>query len=391
MENYHMSDIILRTSERTLFKKCQWRWERNYQDGLTPRYEDKSALWFGTGIHLALEKYYIPGEKRGVDPVETWKKYCDDTGADTTYINTEHNGDGNFAVEAKELGSAMLRAYLEEYGNEAWMKVIATEFDFQVGVRYDGFYRDDDGEVKSKPEVGVYVGQMDLIYRDLRDGKIYVMDHKTCKQLGSANTQYLPLDDQAGAYYAVAVTALRKAKLIGPKERISGIVYNYLVKAMPDDRPKNKKGQSCNKPKKEHFIKALMKHDKPEDPEEHEKMLKKLTVAELEERALAARLTVLGEVSKNQPPKRFDRVLVKKTPKQQNAQIMRMGQDLTAMSVVRNGVAVATKNPSRDCTFCPFQELCETHERGLDYTDLAEAAYATWDPYEAHREALSNG
>src|SRR5699024_6352982 len=104
---------------------------------------------------------------------------------------------------------------------------------------------------------------MDLVYRDLRDNKIYVMDHKTARALGSSNTQYLPLDDQAGAYYAVAVAALRRKNMIGPKERIAGVVYNYLVKALPDTRPVNPEGYATNKPKKEHYLEALTKAGVP--------------------------------------------------------------------------------------------------------------------------------
>ena len=78
-----MSDVMLRTSERNLFKRCQWAWERNYIDRLENANRFSPALWFGTGIHLALEKWYIPGAERGVHPVETWKAYCDEARADT--------------------------------------------------------------------------------------------------------------------------------------------------------------------------------------------------------------------------------------------------------------------------------------------------------------------
>lgn len=371
-----MSKVMLRTSERNLFKRCQWQWERSYVDRLAPRHERGTALWFGTGIHLALEKYYVPGTKRGANPADTWNEYVNDTMANVQFINTQHNGDSTFAVEARELGEAMLKSYVDEYGEEEWKDVLAAELSFQINVKY----KDVDGENR----VGTYVGTMDLVYRDHRDGKIYIEDHKTCKALGSSNTQYLPLDDQAGAYYAVAKTVLRNKGLIGEKEFVSGIVYNYLVKAMPDERPRNAEGLATNKPKKEHFVAALS----PEQGSESD--LKKMTIAKLEELAEANGIEVFGEVSKQQPTKRFERVVVRKNARQQNNQIRRISEDLSAMSIVRDGVVPATKTPTRECGFCPFVEICETDEKGLDYSDLADQIFTKWNPYEAHEEALDD-
>ena len=93
-------------------------------------------------------------------------------------------------------------------------------------------------------------------------------------------------------------------------------------------------------------------------------------------------------MSNSQPTKRFDRVVVRKNPKQQNRQVQRMSQDLTAMSLVRNGVVAATKNPTRDCTFCPFQEICEIDDKNEDYSDMVEQVYTTWEPYATHEEEL---
>lgn len=420
-----MEGVALRTSERKQFKECQWKWERNYIDKLQNKHDKGTALWFGTGIHLALEKYYVPGTKRGANPVETWEKFVDETRGDTNYINTYHNGDSTFAVEAKELGSAMLKSYLEHYGSEEWMDVIAAEYDFQIGIRYKDFHPE---EVKDSK--AAYVGTMDLVYRDTRDNKIYVMDHKTARALGSSNTQYLPLDDQAGAYYAIAVAVLRKKGLIGEKERISGVVYNYLVKALPDTRPVNPDGYATNRPKKEHYLEQLAEqgvstkaitYGKPKKADylkalveaeaevlgstpvaelaalaeelnvevKGEPKERDMTILEMEAEAEKHGIEVYGEVSSTQPPKRFDRVVVRKSPRQQNRQIQRMSQDLTAMSLVRNGVVSATKNPTRDCSFCPFQEICEIDEKNESYQDMVDHLYTTWSPYETHLEALS--
>lgn len=380
---------FLRTSERNLFKRCQWAWERSYIDNLSYSRKESVALWFGTGIHLALEKWYIPGRKRGVDPRETWTDYVNQSRGNTEWVNTYHNGDFSEAVSALELGRDMLTQYLEEYGNEEHWEVISPEQTFQVPIKHDQWVPAEDQclvTIGDKEETSTtYVGTFDLVVRDhSRGGKLYIVDHKTAAQLGSSNTQYLPLDDQAGAYWAVASYTLRQQGLIGPKETISGVIYNYLRKAKADTRPKNKDGHATNKPTKKHYVEALT-HKGIESPDE-KKPLDKLTVAVLESLAKEHDVEVLGEVSSSQPSKNLDRVTVYRHRKQLKSQINRIQKDLEAMSLVRNNLLAATKAPTRECGFCEFREICELDESGKDYGDFVDMMYSTWDPYSAHRE-----
>lgn len=377
----------LRTSERNLYKRCQWAWERNYVDRLKSDQRESVALWFGTGIHLAMEKYYIPGTVRGVSPHETWQKYVDDSRGDTEWVNTYMDGDFSEAVSAKELGNDMLTGYLELYGDESWMEVISAEQTFQVPIKHPEWVKDeaspDDTAQRVESET-VYTGTFDLVYRDLRDNKIYMLDFKTAKALGASNTQYLPLDDQAGAYWAVATYSLRKQGLIGSKEAIAGIVYSYLVKRKIDTRPKNADGYFTNKPQKKHYLEALQAAEVPSPDEK--KPLDKLTAAMLESLAAEHSIAVVGEVSASQPPKSFDRVIVYRNRSQNRSQIERIQKDLEAMSLVGNNLLAATKTPTRECGFCEFRELCELDESNKDWTDMAEMMYTTWDPYAPHRE-----
>lgn len=374
-------DVRLRTSERNLFKRCQWAWERSYVDRLSTRRESP-ALWFGTGIHLALEKWYVPGKERGEDPIETWEEYCDKTRGDTQYVNTQLDGDSTEVVEAKTLGSAMLKEYLKYYGTEPHLEVIQAEQTFNVKAKYPALYVDDlDGEeegIKTREEWAEYVGTIDLVVRDSRDGKVYLWDHKTAKQLGSSNTQYLPLDDQAGSYWAVADLILRDKGLLDKTETISGIVYNYLVKRKPDERPRNAEGKCTNKPVKADFVKALEEAG-IESPG-------KASLADLKELAEKKEIEVFGAESKVQPAPLFERKTVFRSPGERKSQIGRIKLDLQAMSIVRNGVLPATKSPTQACSFCEFKELCELDESGKDWKPMAEGFFDTWDPYAAHRD-----
>lgn len=378
------TQVVLRNSERKLFKECQWKWEREYVDRLKPKHRESTALWFGTGVHLALEKYYVPGRERGEDPREVFKRYVQETDAEMRFVNTaDAVGDHDEAVQASELGVDMLTGYLREYGGDPWMDVIATEQDFQIRLPYDKAVKYEEGFTLEEDKA-VLVGSIDLVYRDTRNGQVWLKDYKTARALGSMNTQFLPMDDQAGLYCAVAERVLKHLGLIEKDEKVRGIVFDYLVKAKADTRPVNADGLATNEPVKQHYVDALLKRD----PGLDETRLKRMRVAELAEECATLSLTVYGDVSNSQPAKRYDRVEVRRTKAKSVNQIHRVKDDLTSMSLVRYNVVRATKTPGTHCSYCPFLEICQLDEDNKDWQDMASDLYKTWDPYESHREEL---
>lgn len=74
-------DIIpIHNSDRGSFKRCRryWDWSSPARNNLSIRADVhgvNNALWYGTGIHWALEQYYNPGLRR--DPVEAWRTWFD--------------------------------------------------------------------------------------------------------------------------------------------------------------------------------------------------------------------------------------------------------------------------------------------------------------------------
>lgn len=383
------TQVVLRNSERKLFKECQWKWQREYVDRMKLNREESVALWFGTGIHLAMEKYYVPGRERGIDPRETFKQYVLDSDAEMRYVRTHDTlGDFDEAVASLELGTDMLTGYLEEYGGDPWMDVIAAEQDFQVTLPYREavlLQEDSPFDVTLKDEKAIVVGSIDLVFRDTRDGSIWLKDFKTAKALGTMNTQFLPMDDQAGMYCAVAQKVLRSKGLIGEKERVSGIQYDYLAKRKGDTRPKNAEGMATNKPTKQHYVDALMQHD----PELDEAKIKRMKIADLEAECEEAGLTVLGDPSKQQPQPRFERKNVRRTNAKNVNQLRRVQDDLTSMSLIRNNVVRATKTTGTHCSYCPFLEICQLDEDNKDWSQMAQDVYTTWDPYESHRKEIT--
>ena len=79
-------DIIpIHTSDVSSFLRCRryWNWSSPARNNLRTRADVSGVnpnLWYGTGIHWALEQYYHPLLKR--DPVEAW----------TTWFHTQWYG-----------------------------------------------------------------------------------------------------------------------------------------------------------------------------------------------------------------------------------------------------------------------------------------------------------
>lgn len=364
----------LRNSERAAFKRCVMKWWWSYREGLRPIGTPSNALWFGTGIHLAFAEWYVPGTKRGIDLRETWSAYCEE---EVRFIRTEavrgDDIDEKIAeyVAAKELGLIMLNGYLEKYGHDENWDVIAPEQAFGVLIP-DGF---------GQPLIELN-GTFDGVYRDLVDGLIKLMEHKTAKQI---SLDHLSLDDQVGTYWSVAAYRLREEKLIGPKESLAGITYNVLRKAKPDERPVGPDGMAHNQPTKAHYLEAI-------EGKVHSGInLDKLGLPRLKEIAETNGIEVFGDVSKVQSAPNFAREFVARTRYEQQVQLERISNEALHMDMFRRGELPLYKNPTRDCSWqCDFFHMCELHESTPDWTDFRDAMFKVEDPYSAHRNLKSS-
>lgn len=331
---------VMTTSERSSAGQCWQQWWWGYREGLRPMGPPSDALWFGQGIHLALAKWYpgprknkkgktISGFKRGVDPRETWENFCDD---EIKFIKANFSGsefDEPKWIDAQELGLDMLDNYLDEYGDDEHVEMIEPEQAGEVLIP--------DPSNPTNPIVR-YNFTFDGVYRDHKDdGAIKLWEHKTA---ASISTKHLSLDRQAGSYWAVATTQLRNDGKIGPGERIVSITYNFLRKATKDERPQNAAGMYLNQD---------------------------------------------GSVSKRQPPANFLRYPVNRTPRERNEQIRRIANEAKHMDLIRKGELPITKNTARDCSWCPFFQMCELHEAGSDWEDYRDAVYRVEDPYSNYR------
>jgi PD-(D/E)XK nuclease superfamily len=329
---------MLRTSERTTFKRCRWLWKLEFVDLRKPNF-DTPPLMFGSMIHIALAAYYKKGIKRGPSPVDGFYKAI----ADEVVRVSNVTGELPHLIEESwrdriEMGVGMMENYIDTYGSDDEWKVLATELPFQVIVTH--------------PRDGItpwfwYTGILDLLVENRSTAKKMIWDHKTTAAI---QTRYLALDEQTTSYWTWGVEALRHKGLIGQNEQIDGLMFNFLRKAKPDERPfriENGKKYYLNKPTKTH-------------PE--------------------------GEVSKSQPPAYFLRHPVWRHNLQKERSRDRVIAEMLDMKAVRNEPERgAYKNNGKfTCAGCWAIDICELHEIGADYESLIAQTTRRWDPYEAH-------
>lgn len=344
-----------------------------------------TPLWFGTGIHLAFARWYTgPGKKRGVEPRETWDAYAKEM--EMAYIRIGDPDDETVAkyVDARELGHSLLEGYRALYGKDEQWLVVSPERTFSLNIPWPrnavNFW--DAASVDPSLVMAVLVGTYDLVYRDARNGRFWLGEHKTAKAI---MLKHLAMDNQAGTYWTTATAELQREGLLPEGEVLAGIMYNFLRKGLPDERPKNGEGYYTNKPTKAHYIESLTTNanllalnGKP---------LEKATLAQLEAAADELSLFVLGDQSKVQPPPLYLRHEVHRTRPERRAQLLRVQQDALQMELLRDGLLEPTKSNTRDCSFCEFYDPCELQERGGDFQSLLDIAYEVRDPYADHRKS----
>lgn len=376
--------LEMRTSERGSLKRCAQQWYWSQVEGLRPNRE-ANPLWFGSAVHEALAEWYQPGLKRGAHPVETFENVLD---GERVMLVTSEDEEKEY-VDARTLGIDMLTRYVELYGEDSNMFFIATERKGAV--------------VLPRPEMQIYGRKRpkvdkwltyhftwDGVFRDLEDGQIYLAEHKTAAAI---STLHLPLDDQAGSYWAVADVELHKDGTLKRNEGIVGIRYNFLRKALQDLRPRNADGYYTNNPVKADYIDALYnfygEDNSPEEMDAWEIDLPKMSLVKLQELAGVQNLVVLGATSKSQPPAYFLRENVYRTRAERATQIDRIQKEGLFSEAYREGFLPITKAPSRDCSWCKFSRMCELDEQGdqAAVEDFKETMFHVEDPYLVYQKS----
>lgn len=324
---------LVRTSERSAFKKCRWMWDLSYNQGLRQR-RDAPVLRFGSIVHEALAEYYVPGRKRKPKVlVPAFKRaYEQDVRAAGEFVVYGEDGDileGEKWQNARDMGVEMLEMYIERYGDDKDWTVLCTEQAFRVPVRHPKT-----GKVLFK-----YAGILDLVMKQHSTGRIWIWDHKTTV---AVNLRALGLNEQFGSYWTFGTEWIRKQGLLETSELndLSGLMVNYLRRARRDVRPSNELGQSLNKD---------------------------------------------GSVSKVQQAAIFHREPTFRTEHDRQNVRIRALNDNREMEMVKAGNLAADKSPSIfNCPSCQWLDACELHETGGDFQRFIDATTEKYDPYSQH-------
>lgn len=335
---------MLRNSERGTLKKCEFLWDLTYNQHLKPDTE-MPALRFGSLVHKALAAYYVPGVKRGEHPATAFEKaYTEDLKQNQQVFGMKVDEDEKW-VNALELGVAMLNNYVDEYGKDDRWEVLATEMPFETLVykpwTYDPNYPPE-AQATAEPWF-LYVGVVDGCWRDRGDKSIWLPDHKTTAGIGDKKLSYLQVDDQAGGYWSFGVEFLVQHGFLKQNQKLAGMLYNFLRKAMPDERASK-------------FVKGKRMY-----------------------------LNLNGSVSAKQPSPYFARVPIWRDEFDRAEAKRRAEIDYRRIEMFRTGELEMSKSPGMfTCPSCAMRDVCELHETGHDYISFIKQTTKQWDPYAEH-------
>lgn len=254
--------IPVHTSDRATFKMCRrrWDWSSPMRQNLHRKpsiYGINTAMWFGTGVHKAVELMYDPSLKR--DPVETFLTWYNiqtlggvvtdedmelgfasdlpvvsrhemsQTSVLTGLLDLLPDVEEAELIEHMTLGVGMMNFYKEYAERNDKFAVIAAEHDFSIPL-FDKKGNEVIDRTSGKPVH--YRGRLDAIIQDLDNGRYFVMDHKSAaKADGEQYIRKLEKDEQCTSY---AFSAEREAELYDLEyKEISGVLYNTLWKGFP--------------------------------------------------------------------------------------------------------------------------------------------------------------
>lgn len=267
-------DIMpVHASDVASFKRCRryWDWSSPTRTNLRRRVDINGIsfpLWFGTGIHYALECYYDPILQR--DPVEAFRTWFDyqwnggivteewlERSYDNNPVPCDENGKGlsGAAAEAatfwrikglqelhpdpiheefelhRDLGLGMMDFYKQYAAKNDHFVVVSAENKFSVPLGFEVIDRREDS-----PNYGERVevharGTRDAILYNPDTERFGLMDHKTAFEIGPNYFTKLEMDEQVLTYFWCSEYEAEVYDL--PYKRIDRVIYNVLRKAYP--------------------------------------------------------------------------------------------------------------------------------------------------------------
>lgn len=226
---------VLTTSRLKCYRRCPREERFAYQLGYRPIIEAE-AIRFGTLIHRALE---------------AWWKATGDRLAAALAVLAAALAEGSDPFDIAK-ARALMKGYHARWIDEPY-EVLAVEVEFQAPLV--------NPQTGAPSKTWTLGGKIDAIVRDLRDGRVLIVEHKTCSEDISAGSDYwkrLRLDAQVGTYFV-------GAKALG--HDVTGCLYDVIAK--PGLRPLKATPVESRKYTKAGALYAGQR-DRDETPEEYE-------------------------------------------------------------------------------------------------------------------------
>src|SRR4051812_44228 len=329
----------IRTSDRISFKRCRrkWGWNSHLRSNLGPK-ESQSPLWFGTGMHFALENFH--GYNNYGSPTDAFKAYCE-----ATFSLRQKIAIPAMYHELRELGIGMMDYY------SLWL----TERDIYKTLWIDGIpqvevraHIDVPMDIKklypgSPYDKAVYSVTIDRVVED-ESGELWLVDYKSAKAI---QTLHYATDPQIGAYYWAAGYIYNRP--------IAGFIYQQHRKDVPH-QPKVTAAGRLSTDKRQltthrHYRSVLVNIYGPNFEKWPAENLNFLNFLAGEEGADADRFIRRDKIFRNEHS--FE---------SEGTKIMLEMEDML------NPDLPLYPNPTRDCAYmCPFLHACMSMDDGSDW------------------------
>jgi hypothetical protein len=350
--------LNIHTSDRILFKRCRRKW--SLQSPLMGNYvvdgEAPAPLWFGSGIHFALEDFH------------GYNVYGDPRVAFYAYVVATKKNHPSDIQDHIELGLGMM-GYYKQWSKDFPYKTVWLENAEGKTVPMVEVNWLVDLDIEVEGHKAFYNGTWDRVVTD-EQGRWWILDYKTAARY---QPHKLPLDPQVTAYCWGA----HKLYNVLPE----GMIYMQLMKQLPGPPMELQDGSlSVNKNQGTSFklyVKEVIKRYGTNSSQVPPKYLQFL--AYLKER----------DAKEGDPFIRTDEV---RRPSQQvSSEEWKIMSEANDMIKARFGELPLYPNPTRDCSWdCGFQGVCLAMDDEADWQHIIDESYVHRKEVKSWRDRLPN-
>ncbi len=257
--------VPIHASDIASFMRCRryWSWSSPARNNLRRKvglFGINLNLWFGSGVHYALEHYYNPVLKR--DPVESFSTWFDMqwTGGfvpagssleEQTYdLEPIHTDNGMIVqglrdllpdpfedefLDFRDLGIGMMTFYKDYAERNDDFEVIAAESQFSIPLEFEAIdIREQSPNYQKKLEVHLR-GKRDaiLFYPERKDPRMQygIHDYKTASKVDEDYFLKLENDAQCTTYVVASIKEAEMHDL--PWTNVQDVLYSALRKVYP--------------------------------------------------------------------------------------------------------------------------------------------------------------